>query len=365
MCRMHRPFIDGSQSAIMTRNSYSGNSLVIGRFQPLHNGHMEVLMKCASESERLIVGIGSAQYSHHPSNPFTAGERYLMIDESLREAGIDNYSIVPIEDLNRYSVWVAHVESMCPPFGRVYTNNPMTRRLFEEAGYEVSNSPMYDRCRYSGTEIRRRILEGEEWRHLVPEATARVIDQIDGVGRIAAIFKGDSGAPLRGHRASGHPGFPGADPRMRRILHRRDDRSRDNRDAGRVIDFHGQRRHLQQRRQGVHSRGVPPDAAGSRRGERRDRRGDGPRCDARLRIGHRDRGHRHSRPRRGHGGEAGRAGVHRRRRRAEGRRLQERLRRGPRPCPRIHREGGVQAPSRADRGQAATDSYRRPASRRI
>ena len=250
----------------MTRNSYSGNSLVIGRFQPLHNGHMEVLMKCASESERLIVGIGSAQYSHHPSNPFTAGERYLMIDESLREAGIDNYSIVPIEDLNRYSVWVAHVESMCPPFGRVYTNNPMTRRLFEEAGYEVSDSPMYDRCRYSGTEIRRRILEGEEWRHLVPDATARVIDQIDGVGRIAAIFKGDSGAPLRGVGPPRHPGIQGADPGMRRILHRRDDRRRHNRDARRVLDLHGQRRHLQQRRQGIHPGGVPQDPAGPRRG---------------------------------------------------------------------------------------------------
>ena len=365
MRRMHRPFIDGRQSSTMTRNSYSGNSLVIGRFQPLHNGHMEVLMKCASESERLIVGIGSAQYSHHPSNPFTAGERYLMIDESLREAGIDNYSIVPIEDLNRYSVWVAHVESMCPPFGRVYTNNPMTRRLFEEAGYEVSDSPMYDRCRYSGTEIRRRILEGEEWRHLVPDATARVIDQIDGVGRIAAIFKGDSGAPLRGHGSSGHPGIQGADPGVRRILHRRDDRRRDNRDARRLIDLHGQRRHLQQRRQGVRTRRVPSDASRPRRGERRDGRGDGPRRDARLWIGYGDRRHRHSRSRRGHCREAGRAGVHRGRRRSEGRRIQERLRRGPRPRPRIHREGGVQAPPRADRGQAATDSYRRPASRRI
>ncbi len=346
----------------MTRNSYSGNSLVIGRFQPLHNGHMEVLMKCASESERLIVGIGSAQYSHHPSNPFTAGERYLMIDESLREAGIDNYSIVPIEDLNRYSVWVAHVESMCPPFGRVYTNNPMTRRLFEEAGYEVSDSPMYDRGRYSGTEIRRRILEGEEWRHLVPEATARVIDQIDGVGRIAAIFKGDSGAPLRGHRASGRPGIQGADLGMRRILHRRDDRRRDNRDAGCVIDLHGQRGDLQQRCQGIRSRCLPHDPAGPRRGECRDRRGDGPRRDACIRIGYCDSGHRHSRSRRGHCREAGRAGVHRGRRWAEGRRLQECLRRGPRPCPRIHREGGVQAPPRADRGQAATHYYRRPAS---
>ena len=111
----------------MSRNDYSGHSLVVGRFQPFHNGHMEVLRKCASESDHLVIGIGSAQYSHYPSDPFTAGERYLMINNSLRDEGISNYSIVPMEDLNRFSVWVAHVVSMAPPFKRVYTNNPMTK----------------------------------------------------------------------------------------------------------------------------------------------------------------------------------------------------------------------------------------------
>lgn len=171
-------------------------SLVIGRFQPLHLGHMEVLAHCASESEHLIVGIGSAQYSHQKENPFTAGERYTMIHQALRAADITDFSIVPIEDLNRYSVWVSHVESMCPPFSRVYTNNPMTRRLFEEAGYEVRNSHIYNREVYSGTEIRRRMLDDEDWRSLVPDAVARVIDSIDGASRVKAAFKGDANAPL-------------------------------------------------------------------------------------------------------------------------------------------------------------------------
>lgn len=180
----------------MAFEEYSGHSLVIGRFQPLHYGHMEVLRKCAEESDHLIVGIGSAQSSHDPENPFTAGERYMMIANSLKDEGITDFSIVPVEDLNRYSVWVAHVVSMVPPFKRVYTNNPMTRRLFEEAGYEVRRSPMYNRDVYSGTEVRRRIAADEEWRSLVPRAVAEVIDAIDGVGRIKDITGGTVGAPL-------------------------------------------------------------------------------------------------------------------------------------------------------------------------
>ena len=180
----------------MCGNDYSGHSLVIGRFQPFHNGHMDVIRKCASESEHLVIGIGSAQYSHYPSDPFTAGERYLMIQNSLRDEGIDNYSIVPMEDLNRFSVWVAHVVCMAPPFRVVYSNNPMTKRLFEESGFEVRNSPLYNREVYSGTEIRRRIVAGEEWRSLVPAAVAQVIDDIDGVGRMVDISGGRDSAPI-------------------------------------------------------------------------------------------------------------------------------------------------------------------------
>lgn len=177
---------------------YDNCSLVVGRFQPLHRGHMEVIRKCAEESEHLTIGIGSAQYSHTPENPFTAGERYMMINKSMREYGISNYSIVPIEDLNRYPVWVAHVVSLVPPFRRVYTNNPLTKRLFEESGFEVRASPLYNRELFSGTEIRRRIVEGEEWRSLVPDSVAAVIDDIDGETRLKQISRGSYDAPLRG-----------------------------------------------------------------------------------------------------------------------------------------------------------------------
>jgi len=78
-----------------------------------------------------------------------------------------------------------------PPFKTVYTNNPLTRRLFEEAGFEVRQSPLYNRSVFSGTEIRRRILADEEWRELVPDAVAQIIDDIDGVGRIKEISGGN------------------------------------------------------------------------------------------------------------------------------------------------------------------------------
>ena len=177
-------------------SGHSNDALIIGRFQPLHNGHLEVIRKVASECDRIIIGIGSAQYSHSRDNPFTAGERYLMISETLRDEGIGNVSIVPIEDLNRYSIWVAHVASMCPPFSVVYSNNSVTRRLFEEAGFDLRDSPLYNRKEYSGTEVRRRLAEGGDWESLVPKAVARVIRDIDGISRLRELT-GDSPDDLK------------------------------------------------------------------------------------------------------------------------------------------------------------------------
>ena len=158
--------------------------LLIGRFQPFHKGHLQVVRTIAHECDDIIIGIGSAQYSHTAENPFTAGERHLMISRALQEEGLSNYFLVPIVDINRYAIWVSHIVSMVPPFCRVYTNNQLTKRLFEEEGYEVSSSPMFNRSQYSGTEIRRRIAADDGWEHLVPNAVANVIKEIDGVSRL-------------------------------------------------------------------------------------------------------------------------------------------------------------------------------------
>jgi nicotinamide-nucleotide adenylyltransferase len=158
--------------------------LLIGRFQPFHKGHLEVVRSIAKKCDSLIIGIGSAQYSHTYDNPFTAGERHLMISRALKEEDLGEYFLVPIVDINRYAVWVSHVVSLVPPFEVVFTNNNLTRRLFSEAKYAVRDSPMFNRETYSGTEIRRRMSMGDEWRDLVPTPVAKVIDEIDGVNRI-------------------------------------------------------------------------------------------------------------------------------------------------------------------------------------
>ena len=164
----------------------------IGRFQPYHIGHHTILGNIADKVDELIVGIGSAQRSHEPENPFTAGERVVMVSRSLKDLDIDYY-VIPIEDIQRNAVWVSHVRSMTPYFDLAYTNNPLVFRLFEEAGVPAKRSPMHQREVYSGTIIRKKMLSGEDWEHLVPDAVAETIDKIGGAERIREIARDDIG----------------------------------------------------------------------------------------------------------------------------------------------------------------------------
>jgi len=165
--------------------------LYIGRFQPYHRGHHEILKQISSEADEVVICIGSAQISHRLTDPFTAGERYLMITKSLRDAGISNFYIVPILDVDRNAIWVSHVESLIPPVDVVFTHNPLTKRLFEEQSYQVHVPSLFNRGKYSGSEIRRRILNDGDWQSLVPEAVVEVIKEINGVRRMKDLARND------------------------------------------------------------------------------------------------------------------------------------------------------------------------------
>lgn len=162
----------------------------IGRFQPYHNGHQSVLEGIAQAADEIVIGVGSAQLSHELGNPFTAGERVLMITRSLASLGCPFYAI-PIEDIKRNALWVAHVQSMTPPFDLCYSSNPLVVQLFKEAGVTVKSPAMYERNTLSGTEIRNRMLQGQPWEHLVPPAVVQVIKEIDGVERLCQIACSD------------------------------------------------------------------------------------------------------------------------------------------------------------------------------
>jgi nicotinamide-nucleotide adenylyltransferase len=172
----------------------SKRALFVGRFQPFHNGHLHAIRAILEEASELLIVVGSAQMSHEHDNPFTAGERLEMMSYALDAAGIDRkrYMLIPIPDAPAHRVWVSQVESQVPRFDVVYTNQSLTRRLLIEAGYEVKGIELHMREKFEASEIRRRILEGEDWKELVPHEVYEYVREIDGEGRITDLARTDT-----------------------------------------------------------------------------------------------------------------------------------------------------------------------------
>jgi nicotinamide-nucleotide adenylyltransferase len=173
--------------------------LLIGRYQPFHLGHLHCIQHVLKKLPEVIIGIGSAQFSHTLHNPFTAGERLTMIRLAMDESKIDGskYYAIPLRDLRIHDLWVAHVVSQTPRFEVVFSNEPVTSRLFKEAGFRVEPVPFYDRETYSATEIRERVVRGEPWDNLVPASVATYIKSIFGDERLRELAASDAPKHLK------------------------------------------------------------------------------------------------------------------------------------------------------------------------
>ncbi len=164
-------------------------ALLLGRFQPVHRGHVSVAEYALDHYGEVVVAIGSPRQSYSFVNPFTGGERYLMMQRALAPFAGD-VAIVPVPDINRYHVYPCHVADLCPPFDVVLSNKALIREIFTAAGYQVEDTPEYERDRYCGTVIRHKMAQGDEgWHELVPSGVETTIDEIDGDERIRRLYE--------------------------------------------------------------------------------------------------------------------------------------------------------------------------------
>jgi bifunctional NMN adenylyltransferase/nudix hydrolase len=98
----------------MNAKTFAHDYLVfIGRFQPLHNGHIHVLRQALASAAKVIVLIGSANVARSPRNPFTYEERrdVLLAARGAIEAAPDRIIVRPLPDfVYNDQAWIAHVQ---------------------------------------------------------------------------------------------------------------------------------------------------------------------------------------------------------------------------------------------------------------
>jgi bifunctional NMN adenylyltransferase/nudix hydrolase len=88
------------------------NGIFIGRFQPVHQGHVHALSVAASQVDKLYILVGSANQCRSIKNPWTFQERSSMLRAKLHASRITNFEVIPLNDY-RYSdsQWMSDVRA--------------------------------------------------------------------------------------------------------------------------------------------------------------------------------------------------------------------------------------------------------------
>jgi len=88
--------------------------LYIGRFQPVHSGHLETITKAFYQTKNVIVVIGSANQAPTPKNPWPVEQRKEMINSLLNIIHPDSGSklhFIPMEDrLYNDDKWLTYLQ---------------------------------------------------------------------------------------------------------------------------------------------------------------------------------------------------------------------------------------------------------------
>jgi len=162
-------------------------ALFVGRFQPLHWGHVKVVEWLLTHYDEVVIALGSADKALTFENPFTPGERLEMFRRHFGPNCRLLFCTVP-DTGGSSSLWGAYVRHWCPPYQVAYSNNPYVAAALEYWGVEVRSHPHHEG--YSATEVRRLMAQGDpRWKELVPSAVAEYIEEIGGVTRVQHLYR--------------------------------------------------------------------------------------------------------------------------------------------------------------------------------
>lgn len=86
-------------------------AFIVGRFQPVHKGHVTLIRRALELSENVVIFIGSAQEDNTPKNPYTVFQRMEMIRVCFDENVQQRLVFIPLPDFKTNEEWVKFIDS--------------------------------------------------------------------------------------------------------------------------------------------------------------------------------------------------------------------------------------------------------------
>jgi bifunctional NMN adenylyltransferase/nudix hydrolase len=93
--------------------------VLIGRFQPLHNAHLEIIKRATALTDQLVIICGSAKQPRTFKNPFTFEERARMIKSATAGLAMQVYVEPNIDTIYNDQAWAVRVQGIVSKYNRL------------------------------------------------------------------------------------------------------------------------------------------------------------------------------------------------------------------------------------------------------
>jgi bifunctional NMN adenylyltransferase/nudix hydrolase len=161
--------------------------VLIGRFQPFHSAHLEIVKRATALCEQLIIITGSAKQPRTYKNPFTSTERAGMIKDATRGLSMQIYVEENVDTIYNDQAWAVRIQGIVSKYralggpvgiiGHKKDDSSFYLDMFPQWGYENVElieflSAVDIRDLYFKREVNMKFIRG-----VVPETTFDFLEQ--------------------------------------------------------------------------------------------------------------------------------------------------------------------------------------------
>lgn len=121
-----------------------GTLVLIGRFQPFHNAHLEIIKRATALTDNLVIITGSAAQPRTYKNPFTSAERARMIKAATGGLSLNIHIEENIDTMYNDQAWAVRVQSIVSRYRILGTKTAIIGHKKDESSFYLDMFPQWE-----------------------------------------------------------------------------------------------------------------------------------------------------------------------------------------------------------------------------
>jgi bifunctional NMN adenylyltransferase/nudix hydrolase len=120
-----------------------GTLVLIGRFQPFHNAHLEIIKRATALTDNLVIITGSAAQPRTYKNPFTSAERAQMIKAATSGLAMSIHIEENIDTMYNDQAWAVRVQGIVSKYRILGTKTAIIGHKKDESSFYLDMFPQW------------------------------------------------------------------------------------------------------------------------------------------------------------------------------------------------------------------------------